>query len=180
MATIVLDPYETLGVSRDASVEIIKAAYRRIAKQTHPDLHGESEANTRRFREATDAYAILSNPAQRARFDRSGTFDQESLAAMREEIFAAVAYIRATATSAKAVARRAAVKGVLWLLAGILITALSYSAAASSAEGGSYVIMWGAMLFGGIQAIRGFAAYFRIEGKAREIEQELWAKLADA
>ena len=66
------DYYEVLGVSRDASPEDIKKAYRRLARRHHPDVNpGESEAEAK-FKEVGEAYATLSDPERRARFDRFG------------------------------------------------------------------------------------------------------------
>ena len=56
------DPYQILGVSHDADAEQIKQAYRRLAKQDHPDLHpGDAEA-ARRMNEINEAYDLLKNP----------------------------------------------------------------------------------------------------------------------
>lgn len=64
------DPYNTLGVSRDASQDDIRKAYRKRAKELHPDLHpGDKEAESR-FKAVSAAYNLLRNPEQRARFDR--------------------------------------------------------------------------------------------------------------
>ena len=64
------DPYDVLGVPRDASVEAIRQAYRKLAKLHHPDLNpGKAEA-LGRFKAINAANEILSDPEKRARFDR--------------------------------------------------------------------------------------------------------------
>lgn len=66
------DYYEILGVARDASADDIKKAYRKLAMQYHPDRNpGDAEAEAK-FKEAAEAYEVLSNPDKRARFDRYG------------------------------------------------------------------------------------------------------------
>jgi DnaJ-class molecular chaperone len=64
------DPYQTLGVSRTASAEEIRKAYRTLAKRYHPDLNPANKAAEARFKEIATAYALLSDAEQRARFDR--------------------------------------------------------------------------------------------------------------
>jgi DnaJ-class molecular chaperone len=63
------DPYEILGVAKTASDAEIKSAYRKLAKTHHPDLNPGKESE-HRFREIGAAYALLGDPAQRAKFDR--------------------------------------------------------------------------------------------------------------
>jgi molecular chaperone DnaJ len=66
------DYYEVLGVARDADLGRIKKAYRQAALKHHPDKNpGDSEAEER-FKEASEAYAVLSDPAKRERYDRYG------------------------------------------------------------------------------------------------------------
>ncbi len=66
------DYYEILGVDRNASQEELKRAYRRMALKYHPDRNpGDPEAE-RRFKEAAEAYEVLSDPDKRARYDRYG------------------------------------------------------------------------------------------------------------
>ena len=66
------DYYEVLGVSRSASDQEIKSAYRKLAMQFHPDRNpGNSEAEMK-FKEATEAYSILMDSEKRARYDRFG------------------------------------------------------------------------------------------------------------
>ena len=66
------DYYEVLGVSRQADAREIKTAYRRLAVQFHPDRNPEDQAAESKFKEAAEAYAILSDAEKRARYDRFG------------------------------------------------------------------------------------------------------------
>lgn len=65
------DHYETLGVSRDATQEEIKKAYRRLARELHPDVNPSAEA-AERFKMVTHAYDVLSDPEQRQNYDMGG------------------------------------------------------------------------------------------------------------
>lgn len=64
------DPYLVLGVGRTATADDIKAAYRRLAKQYHPDLNPGRADIELKFKEVNGAYSLLSDPDKRARFDR--------------------------------------------------------------------------------------------------------------
>lgn len=64
------DPYATLGVSRSATEQEIKSAYRKLAKELHPDRNTENPKAAERFSEATRAYDLLSDKQKRAQFDR--------------------------------------------------------------------------------------------------------------
>lgn len=64
------DPYETLGVKRDATAEEIRAAYRKLAKLHHPDLNPGKKAAEDRFKAVSAANDLLSDPEKRGRFDR--------------------------------------------------------------------------------------------------------------
>lgn len=64
------DPYTTLGVARDASEKDIKSAYRKLAKELHPDRNKDNPNAAERFSEVTRAYDLLSDKDKRAQFDR--------------------------------------------------------------------------------------------------------------
>lgn len=92
------DPYEVLGVARDASAEEIKRAYRRLAHRYHPDRNPGDRDSEERFKEVQAAYEILSDPERRARYDRFGSDDPsasagagfEDLGAVFEDLFAGI------------------------------------------------------------------------------------------
>ena len=65
------DHYEVLGLSRDATEDQIKKAYRKLARELHPDLNKEENAEDR-FKLVTHAYEVLSDPQARANYDRGG------------------------------------------------------------------------------------------------------------
>ena len=75
------DPYETLGVARGASEKEIKSAYRKLAKELHPDKNKDNPKATERFSAVTNAYDLLSDSDKRARFDR-GEIDGDGNPAM--------------------------------------------------------------------------------------------------
>ena len=66
------DYYEVLGVAREASDKDIAVAYRRLALKYHPDSNTGDEDATVRFKEAAEAYEVLSDNEKRARYDRYG------------------------------------------------------------------------------------------------------------
>ena len=69
------DPYQTLGVARDASQDGIRKAYRKLAKETHPDLNPGNADAEKRFKEISSAYDIVGDEAKRKRFD-AGEIDE--------------------------------------------------------------------------------------------------------
>lgn len=75
MAVQYQDYYKVLGVERDASAKDIKAAYRKLARKWHPDLHtGQKKKDEaeEKFKQINEAYEVLSNPENRSKYDRLG------------------------------------------------------------------------------------------------------------
>ena len=73
------DHYEVLGVDRAATPDEIKKAYRKLAREHHPDLKPDDKAAERRFKDINEANAVLSDPAKRKQYDTLGA-DWESYA----------------------------------------------------------------------------------------------------
>jgi molecular chaperone DnaJ len=70
--TMPRDPYEVLGVGRDADETAIKKAFRRLARELHPDVNAHDPDAEEKFKEAAEAYEILNDPERRATYDRYG------------------------------------------------------------------------------------------------------------
>src|SRR6266566_9505574 len=85
------DYYKTLGVPRTATQAEIKKAFRKLARESHPDRHPGDKTAERRFKDVNEANAVLSDPAKREKYDRFG-HDWE-------------AYARAGATAGQAAGR---------------------------------------------------------------------------
>ena len=66
------DPYDILGIEPGATLEEVKRAYRALAKELHPDANPDDTVAANRFREATEAYDLLSDPERRADYDSGG------------------------------------------------------------------------------------------------------------
>lgn len=75
------DPYSTLGIAKTASEAEIKSAYRKLAKELHPDRNKDNPKAAERFSDVTKAYDLLSDKAKRAQFDR-GEIDADGNPAM--------------------------------------------------------------------------------------------------
>jgi len=71
--------YEILGVERSATTEEIKKAFRKVARETHPDANPDDPDAEARFKLAAEAYEVLSNPERRRRYDRGDTIDLSGL-----------------------------------------------------------------------------------------------------
>jgi molecular chaperone DnaJ len=70
--TVPRDPYEVLEVERDASEQQVKKAFRRLARELHPDVNAHDPQAEEKFKEAAEAYEILSDVERRATYDRYG------------------------------------------------------------------------------------------------------------
>src|SRR6185436_9208623 len=66
------DYYEVLGVERNANVDDIKKAFRKLALESHPDRNPDNPEAEARFKELSEAYAVLSDPDKRRKYDRMG------------------------------------------------------------------------------------------------------------
>ncbi len=71
------DLYEILGVSRSATADELKSAYRKLARQYHPDVNPNNPEAEEKFKEISTAYGVLSDTEKRAQYDRFGTTDEQ-------------------------------------------------------------------------------------------------------
>src|SRR3954452_8369529 len=66
------DYYDVLGVSRTAAADEIKKAHRKLVRQHHPDVNKNNKASEEKFKEAQEAYDVLSDPEKRKNYDQFG------------------------------------------------------------------------------------------------------------
>lgn len=172
------NPYQILKIRKAASDDEIKSAYQRLAKEIHPDLHGGDPAYVIRFRDATEAYEILLNPEKRKEYDASYSESVQTPAHSQQEkaynttqsntqepIYDSETYtqkVQSEIASYRKKALKALVISLLWLFGGATVTIGSYISASTSG-GGTYIIAWGAIVFGGFQTVKNFVNFVRLE-----------------
>ncbi|MBR6339052.1 MAG: J domain-containing protein [Alloprevotella sp.] len=79
-----IDYYKILGISRDTPQKDVRAAYRRRAKQFHPDLHPDDPKAKAKFQALTEAYEVISDPEKRAQYDQYGEHWREAAEMQRQ------------------------------------------------------------------------------------------------
>ena len=73
------DYYQTLGVSREADVDEIRKAYRKLARKHHPDLNPGDKTAEDRFKKVQEAYDVLSEPKKRQMYDQYGFYSENGM-----------------------------------------------------------------------------------------------------
>jgi DnaJ-class molecular chaperone len=69
------NPYEILGVDHNSTLDQVKTAYRKLAKQYHPDVNPDNKESEEKFKDIAEAYSILSDKEKKTNYDRFGTAD---------------------------------------------------------------------------------------------------------
>ncbi|MBE0451890.1 MAG: DnaJ domain-containing protein [Clostridia bacterium] len=185
--------YDVLGVSEDATEVEIKSAFRRLAKETHPDINGNNPNLIKKFHEITEAYSVLVNPESRSEYNEalnsklnydSSQYETEydynvfEAKSVNEQIIREyILMIHKQVMPYKDKASRAMMIGLAWLFGGIFVSYFSYTNAMQN--GGQYYVLYGAIFFGGIQAVRGLIAYSQINGAVEQTENEMWKAFHD-
>lgn len=171
------NPYQVLGVCQTASDAEIKSAFRRLAKETHPDLHGNDPDYVIRFRDITEAYEILSDPEKRKEYNMSHSEHHQGAPAQEEhsETYQTTNYntqrsaydyatymqkVHAEVAPYKEQALKALFVSILWLALGIGVTAVSYTL---TSPGGRFTVAAGAILFGGWETIKNLIKFVQLE-----------------
>lgn len=181
-------PYSILGIPTNSTDEQIKTAFRSLAKATHPDANSGDTSRINQFREVAEAYAILSDPVSKYAVDESLKEGQKvkdwgkysgfkSAKATARDIENYIHQMYEEVRPFKEAATRSAFIGLAWLIGGLIIFFMSYSAAAQT--GGSYIVPYGAIIFGGIQAVRSFYRYSQINNALSETETMIWKQFRD-
>jgi hypothetical protein len=181
------NPYQILGINKSASEAEIKSAFRHLAKETHPDLNGGNQQLTERFRTGSEAYAILSDPTKKEEVDyliREGSQTQGNYSSSVNSDIKATAHniehcihqMYEQVKPAKKQAIHSLWVGLAWLSIGLIISAISYLVANSNG-GGTYFVAYGAIIFGGIQAVKSFYCFIKINIAVIKYKSEMWKSI---
>lgn len=169
--------YKVLGVEKNASIQEIKKAFREKAKKSHPDLNREDPNAEDKFNDIATAYAVLSDTEKRRQYDMGVELNTFEMFFTSEEIKEFITMMKAEAKPFREKARDYMISGIFWFALGLGIGIYSYINAINSPEGGPVIIMWGAVVFGIIKAVRGFIAYRKIINYINATEEEMWERL---
>ena len=180
------NPYEVLGISKEASESEIKSAFRSLAKATHPDLNDGNQQLAEQFREIAEAYAVLSDPKTKGYWDSlnnsspqqqggkgNSSAYHDNVRATADDIERYIHALYEQMKPYKTAAKKSIAVGMAWLIGGLVVTIGSYMSVLNNG-GGTYIITWGAIIFGGIQAIRSFYNYSEINKVLEEAEAKMW------
>lgn len=181
------NPYSVLSIDIHADQNTIKNAFRTLAKQYHPDANNGSKEAEQKFIEITEAYNILSDPNAKkevddilnnnnenstTEFNYNYTYNQKYTA---KDIELLIKLFHQQAAPYKKQALTALLKGLGWLALGILVTWFSYSMAEQT--GSTYFVFYGAIIFGGWQAIKAFWVYSKINAAINDFEEKMWSEI---
>jgi hypothetical protein len=161
--------HRTLGVKRNATKEEIKAAYRKKARESHPDTGGSSE----QFKRVNEAYNKLINDEVKS----GGDNFSDAYSSANIQFILSKGFAKATEEMSDQLlegARRVAGKkiaiGLAWAVGGGILTAVTYNAAS---DGGSYFVFWGAILFGIWDILKGLYWLVYPQGMVNEAIRDM-------
>lgn len=188
------DPYRILNVPKNATQDEIRAAFRKVAKDTHPDANVGSNQSMDRYYEATEAYAILSNPTRRNNYDsmhtshtfkNSNSSQSSNTSKTKYQRNNKIPYyesyyykslkskIDEEVKPLKRQALKALLSGLAWLLGGLLVTFVAYYMAVTSPIINYFIVYWGLILYGGIRAVNAFIQFYKITKTIHGLKKEI-------
>lgn len=163
-----MNPYQILGIPENATEEQIKHAFREKAKATHPDKNPGNPTAAKQFNDVVEAYNILMGAPS---YGTTG-FNNDSERISPQDVQEFIRAMKTEVQPYKSAAFKYMLSGLAWFVGGLIVTIGSISI-------GQGVIAIGAILFGGIEAIRGFVHYVKINHEINKLEKELWDSLTD-
>ena len=167
----------------NAAEDQINLAFRRAAEAAFPNINPQNPGALNYFFDLTDAFNILKDPWSKYDLDKSllaGTYDPAKKYEnythtegfeqyQAKDLIYILGEIKREADEAKAAAKKYALTGLAWFLGGLAVTIVTMM-------GDTGVLAYGAIIFGGYEAIKGLVAYTKVNGKAREITEKCWAQ----